>query len=103
MGQFGIVPQMFEVVILPYIGQEDVDQYIGIVHGYPLGIFQSYDMSGLFLESFTGEIAHRLGNRFYLSGRIALTDDEIFADGAFNLCQVGYDDIGAFFFPEFPQ
>ena len=39
---------MFQVIILPDIGQEDMYQYIRIVHCHPLGVFKSHHVDMIF-------------------------------------------------------
>ena len=52
------MPQMLQIVVFADVGQEDVDQHVCEVHGYPLGITQSYDMCRLLAQIVAGEVTH---------------------------------------------
>jgi len=92
-----IVPEVFQVVIRPYVGQEDMNQRVAIVHRYPLGLFHTYDMRGLLLEIDTAHVTHALGYCLDLCGRVSLTDYEMLADGSVDAREVGYGDVCPFF------
>ena len=51
---------MFQIIVFAYVGQEDVNQYIAVVHGDPLRVLQSYHMGGLLMQALTGKVADRL-------------------------------------------
>lgn len=86
---------MFQVVEVPCFGQEDVHQYVGIVHGYPFGVAQAVHGKGACIGSLACEVAHRFDDGGHLAGRVALADDEVVAYCIVNLTEVGDDD----FFP----
>ena len=87
---------MLQVVIFTDVRQEDMHQHVSIVHCYPLGILKTYHMGGLFVQLFSDHIADRLGDGLHLRWGVTRADDEILADGAFYLRQIGNDNILAF-------
>ena len=91
-----ILPEVLQIIILPHIRQEYMHQHIGIVHRYPLGVFQTNHMGRLFLQTLASHITDALSDGFHLWGWVPLADDEILADGAFYLSQVSDDDIATF-------
>ena len=87
---------MLEVVELAGLGLEDVDNYVAVVHGYPVCIFKSTHTNGFLAEAFTSHITYGAGDSLYLIGTVALAYYEVFADRVFDAREVGDDYAPAF-------
>ena len=86
---------MFEIIILAHVGQEDVYHGVGVVHSHPLGILQAHHFNRFLSSKHSHHVGDRVSNGLDLCRRLSCTDDEIAADGTFDITQVGNDDVAS--------
>lgn len=92
---------MLQIIEFTHFRQKDMNQYIGIIHGYPFGIAQSIYRKRFAVCSFTGEVSYGIYDGAYLTWRISLTDDEIVTNRIAYLGKVCYDDFLFLFYLEY--
>ena len=57
---------MLQVIVFAYVGQENVYQYVCIVHCHPLRIAQPDNVCRLLAQLLSGEFTYGIGNGLYL-------------------------------------
>lgn len=96
--QFGIVPQLFEFVVVAVFGQENMYQNAAVVDNYPLAVLVSVVSerfgAGMLLHIFS----YAVGYRCYLSGRLSFADDKVRSSSRFYVREVYGCDFLSFFF-----
>ena len=90
--QFGIAPQLFELVVITLLGLEYVHVNVSVIDNYPLGISIAIVIERLRAHFVEHGFAHRVGNSCYLHGRTALTDNEILRRRRFDFGQIDRND-----------
>ena len=88
---------MFQVVEFTRFRLENVNQYIRVVHGYPLGIAQTVYRKRFAVRSFAGEVFNGLHYGAYLAWGVSLTDDKLITYCVVYPGKVCYDDFFSFF------
>lgn len=58
MGKLGVFPKVLQIVIGSHLRQEDVNQYVHEVHGYPLVVAESCHVDWLFAQVLAADVAH---------------------------------------------
>lgn len=75
--QFGIVPQLFEFVVVAVFGQENMYQNAAVVDNYPLAVLVSVVSERFGAGVLLHILSHAVGNRCHLGSRLSLADDEV--------------------------
>ena len=93
MRKLRVFPKVFQVIISPCLGQEDVNHHVRVIHRHPISIGKPHYVYGLLARFHPRRFLNRVGYGLNLRGGVALTDYEIPANRAFNAAKVGNCDV----------
>ena len=88
---------MLQVVEVSRFGQENVYQYVRVVHCYPFGIAQPVYRKWFTVGTFACKFSYGFYNGGHLAWGVSLTNDEIVADSIANFRKICYYNIFSFF------
>ena len=87
-GDFGVAPQVFQIIAHTCLRHEDMHPYVAIVHYYPVAAFFAVYAVGLHVSVLAHIFFHAFGYRGGMCGGIAFGYDECTGGGVVDIAQV---------------
>ena len=98
LGDLGVRPQVVDVVILPHVGNENVDHDIPVIHGHPYGVLATGNGGGMLLAFYPCGSFDAVDNAVHLSRIVPRANDKGFSGGRRDITQIGNADTMSFLF-----
>ena len=96
--QFGITPQLFEIIIFPRFGLEDMYIDMTVIDNNPLRVFVSVVVKRFYTDFLQCRFSYRVGDSCYLCRRSSLTNDKILSRRRLYFREVCGNDLFTFLF-----